>query len=232
MINYIREQQPGWNDLLSSIENYRSKFTTEKPAEDSNSHETSASRDLTSINDSSKLNEAHEAELPNRLASSKEFTQSDISNTSKEAKILNNSKSTCVLDHTKLPARLSFMDGYNQLNQSFSYLFNLASINRSYKESQQKIMDEYRDTLSILVNSYMGNVRSQINRDLWKKEELMKNVGYSLLQKKDESLKERVKMKIQSKNESTSTADLINRNIDTLNTKLSHCVGICLAIHR
>ena len=128
-------------------------------------------------------------------------------------------------DKGKLPDKITLVDGYNRLNESFSYLFNLAWINRSFKESQQKILDEYRNTLITLVNSYMGNVRSQIQRDVWKKEELVKNVGDHLIQKKGENLKDQISMKVQSQSESTITADLINKNIDTLNTKLNHCVS-------
>ena len=184
MINYMREQQPSWNDLLTSIENYRLSPFSEKQIGRNESAESSES------SESSQLDP-----IP-------------------------------VPEQGKLPVKESFVDGYNRLNESFSYLFNLAWINRSFKESQQKILDEYRDTLITLVNSYMGNVRSQIQRDVWKKEELVKNVGDSLIQKKGENLKEQVEMKVQSQNESTITTDLINKNIDTLNTKLNHCVDI------
>lgn len=181
MINYMREQQPSWNDLLTSIENYRLSPFSEKQIGKNESSESSESSQLDPIS---------------------------------------------VPEQGKLPVKESFVDGYNRLNESFSFLFNLAWINRSFKESQQKILDEYRDTLITLVNSYMGNVRSQIQRDVWKKEELVKNVGDSLIQKKGENLKEQVEMKVQSQNESTITTDLINKNIDTLNTKLNHCVKI------
>ena len=184
MINYIREQQPSWNDLLTSIENYRLSPFSEKQIGRNESAESSESSESSQLDPIS------------------------------------------VPEQGKLPVKESFVDGYNRLNESFSYLFNLAWINRSFKESQQKILDEYRDTLITLVNSYMGNVRSQIQRDVWKKEELVKNVGDSLIQKKGENLKEQVEMKVQSQNESTITTDLINKNIDTLNTKLNHCVDI------
>lgn len=184
MINYMREQQPSWNDLLTSIENYRLSPFSEKQIGRNESAESSESSESSQLDPIS------------------------------------------VPEQGKLPVKESFVDGYNRLNESFSYLFNLAWINRSFKESQQKILDEYRDTLITLVNSYMGNVRSQIQRDVWKKEELVKNVGDSLIQKKGENLKEQVEMKVQSQNESTITTDLINKNIDTLNTKLNHCVDI------
>ena len=184
MINYMREQQPSWNDLLTSIENYRLSPFSEKQIGRNESAESSESSESSQLDPIS------------------------------------------VPEQGKLPVKESFVDGYNRLNESFSYLFNLAWINRSFKESQQKILDEYRDTLITLVNSYMGNVRSQIQRDVWKKEELVKNVGDSLIQKKGENLKEQVEMKVQSQNESTITTDLINKNIDTLNTKLNHCVKI------
>ena len=54
----------------------------------------------------------------------------------------------------KLPDKIALVDGYNRLNESFSYLLSLAWINRSFKESQQKILDEYRNSLITLVNSY------------------------------------------------------------------------------
>ena len=184
MINYMREQQPSWNDLLTSIETYRLSPFSEKQIGRNESAESSESSESSQLDPIS------------------------------------------VPEQGKLPVKESFVDGYNRLNESFSYLFNLAWINRSFKESQQKILDEYRDTLITLVNSYMGNVRSQIQRDVWKKEELVKNVGDSLIQKKGENLKEQVEMKVQSQNESTITTDLINKNIDTLNTKLNHCVDI------
>ena len=184
MINYMRDQQPSWNDLLTSIENYRLSPFSEKQIGRNESAESSESSESSQLDPIS------------------------------------------VPEQGKLPVKESFVDGYNRLNESFSYLFNLAWINRSFKESQQKILDEYRDTLITLVNSYMGNVRSQIQRDVWKKEELVKNVGDSLIQKKGENLKEQVEMKVQSQNESTITTDLINKNIDTLNTKLNHCVDI------
>lgn len=180
----MREQQPSWNDLLTSIENYRLSPFSEKQIGRNESAESSESSESSQLDPIS------------------------------------------VPEQGKLPVKESFVDGYNRLNESFSYLFNLAWINRSFKESQQKILDEYRDTLITLVNSYMGNVRSQIQRDVWKKEELVKNVGDSLIQKKGENLKEQVEMKVQSQNESTITTDLINKNIDTLNTKLNHCVDI------
>ena len=181
----MREQQPSWNDLLTSLENYRSNPLSEKQISRSESSE------------SSKFSEPPNSSEPTSIS---------------------------VPDKGKLPEKISLVDGYNRLNESFSYLFNLAWINRSFKESQQKILDEYRHTLITLVISYMGNVRSQIQRDVWKKEELVNNVGDHLIQKKGGNLKDQISMKVQSQSESTITADLINKNIDTLNTKLNHCV--------
>ena len=189
MINYMREQQPSWNDLLTSIENYRWKSGGE---EDSESNESNELSEMSESNESNESNESREISEP---------------------------------ESEKLPAKISLVDGYNRLNESFSYLFNLSWINRSFKESQQKILDEYRDTLITLVNSYMGNVRSQIQRDVWKKEELMKNIGDELIQTKGENAKKQVEMKMQSQSASTATTDLINKNIDILNEKLNHCVA-------
>ena len=114
MIDYIREQQPSWNDLLTSVENCRSNPLSEKQIGRNESSESYESSRLSA--------------LPN----------SPIS----------------VPDKGKLPEKISFVDGYNRLNESFSYLFNLAWINRSFKESQQKILGEYRNSLITLVNSY------------------------------------------------------------------------------
>ena len=210
MINYMREQQPSWNDLLTSIENYRSNPLSEKQISRSESGESGES------SESSESNKSSESNISNKSNKSSKFSEPPNSS---------ESTSISVPDKGKLPEKISFVDGYNRLNESFSYLFNLAWINRSFKESQQKILDEYRNTLITLVNSYMGNVRSQIQRDVWKKEELVKNVGDHLIQKKGENLKDHISMKVQSQSESTITADLINKNIDTLNTKLNHCVS-------
>ena len=193
----MRKQQPSWDDLLTSIENFRPNPISEKQIGRSESNESNESNESSESCESSNFSEPPKS---------------------------SESTSLSVPDQGQLPGKISFVDGYNRLNESFSYLFNLAWINRSFKESQQKILDEYRDTLITLVNSYMGNVRSQIQRDVWKKEELVKNVGDHLIQKKGENLKDQISMKVQSQSESTITADLINKNIDTLNTKLNHCV--------
>ena len=103
MNNYMREQQPSWKDLLTSLENYRSNPPSEKQI------------GWNEFNESSRFSEPS-----------------------------NSSESTSI----------SLVDGYNRLNESFSYLLSLAWINRSFKESQQKILDEYRNSLITLVNSY------------------------------------------------------------------------------
>ena len=115
MNNYMREQQPSWKDLLTSLENYRSNPPSEKQI------------GWNEFNESSRFSEP--------------------SNSSE-------STSISVPYKGKLPDKIALVDGYNRLNESFSYLLSLAWINRSFKESQQKILDEYRNSLITLVNSY------------------------------------------------------------------------------
>ena len=114
MNNYMREQQPSWKDLLTSLENYRSNPPSEKQI--------------------------------GRNKSSESYESSRLS-------VLPNSPISAP-DKGKLPDKITLVDGYNRLNESFSYLLSLAWINRSFKESQQKILDEYRNSLITLVNSY------------------------------------------------------------------------------
>ena len=61
MINYMREQQPSWNDLLTSIENYRSNPLSEKQISRSESSESGESSESSESNESSDSSDSSDS---------------------------------------------------------------------------------------------------------------------------------------------------------------------------
>ena len=119
----------------------------------------------------------------------------------------------------------TFINEYNRFNECFSYLYNASRVYRLYCESQKQILDEYRRTVNMLINLYMGNIRSQIQSDMTKKADLVKAMGECFLQSDQETAMKRIEEILRSRNKTSTSLDITEMNIDTLSRKLDHNVG-------
>lgn len=119
----------------------------------------------------------------------------------------------------------TLINEYNRFNECFSYLYNASRVYRLYCESQKRILDEYRRTVNMLVDLYMGNIRSQIQSDMTKKADLVKAMGECFLQSDQETVVKRIEEILRNRNKTNTSLDMTEMNVDTLSRKLDHNVG-------
>lgn len=77
----------------------------------------------------------------------------------------------------------------------------------------------------MLVDLYMGNIRSQIQSDMIKKADLVKAMGECFLQSDQETVVKRIEEILRNRNKTNTSLDMTEMNVDTLSRKLDHNVG-------